>query len=75
MTARVFVNGRSQAVRIPKEYRFDVDEVFVNKVGDALILIPEEALARTFEQGLSLITQDFMLEGRAIEVLSEREEL
>ena len=36
-TAKVFNNGRSQAVRIPKQYRFDVDEVYVNKIGDALI--------------------------------------
>ena len=29
--AKVFTNGRSQAVRIPKEYRFDVDELYINK--------------------------------------------
>ena len=39
-TAKVFTSGRSQAVRIPKEYRFDAEEVFINRVGDAVILTP-----------------------------------
>ncbi len=33
MTAKVFENGRSQAVRLPKEYRFNTDEVAVNRIG------------------------------------------
>ena len=39
-TAKLFVNGRSQAVRLPKEYRFDDDEVIVNKLGDVVMLFP-----------------------------------
>ncbi|MBR1458931.1 MAG: AbrB/MazE/SpoVT family DNA-binding domain-containing protein, partial [Oscillospiraceae bacterium] len=39
-TAKVFTSGRSQAVRIPKEFRFDTEEVFINRVGDAVILTP-----------------------------------
>ena len=35
-TAKVFTSGRSQAVRIPKEYRFDSEEVFINRVGDTI---------------------------------------
>ena len=34
MTAKVFENGRSQAIRLPKECRFTSDEVMVNKIGD-----------------------------------------
>ena len=37
-TAKIFMNGRSQAVRLPKECRFDCDEVYVEKRGDAVIL-------------------------------------
>lgn len=37
-TAKVFMNGRSQAVRLPKECRFDCDEVYVEKQGDTVIL-------------------------------------
>ena len=40
-TAKVFQNGRSQAIRLPKEYRVDVDEVFIEKIGDSIILIPK----------------------------------
>ena len=36
--AKVFKNGRSQAVRLPKEFRFDCDEVYVERQGDALII-------------------------------------
>jgi antitoxin VapB len=38
--AKVFMNGRSQAVRLPKEFRFDTDEVTVERVGDSVILRP-----------------------------------
>ncbi len=39
-TARIFTNGNSQAVRLPKEFRFDDDEVVIRKVGDAVLLLP-----------------------------------
>ena len=42
MMAKVFENGRSQAVRLPKEYRFNDEEVAVNKIGDVVILMPKE---------------------------------
>lgn len=38
--AKVFKNGRSQAVRIPKEFRLDVDEVLIERKGEKLILTP-----------------------------------
>jgi antitoxin VapB len=38
--AKVFMSGRSQAVRLPKKYRFDCDEVEVSQEGDALVLRP-----------------------------------
>ena len=71
-TARVFTSGRSQAVRIPKEYRFNVDEVYINKVGDALILTPVESLPKLFDEGLRSFSDDFMSGGRPDEVPSER---
>ena len=37
-TAKVFKTGRSQAIRLPKEYRFNVDEVIVNRVGETVVL-------------------------------------
>ena len=41
-TAKLFMHGRSQAVRLPKEYRFEGEEVRVSKVGDKVILEPLE---------------------------------
>jgi antitoxin VapB len=41
--AKLFVNGRSQAVRLPKEFRMPGHEVFIEKRGDALILLPTES--------------------------------
>ncbi len=41
-TAKLFMHGRSQAVRLPKEYRFEGQEVRVSKVGDKVILEPME---------------------------------
>lgn len=38
--ARIFQNGRSQAVRLPKEFRFEGDKVFVHKLGNAVVLLP-----------------------------------
>ena len=40
--AKVFKNGRSQAVRIPKEFRFDVDEVTIERKGKSLVLTPRK---------------------------------
>jgi antitoxin VapB len=37
-SAKIFMNGRSQAVRLPKECRFDCDEVYVEKQGDKVII-------------------------------------
>ena len=42
-TARLFKNGRSQAVRIPKEFEFDVEEVELISAGKGLYLVPKES--------------------------------
>ena len=41
--AKVFMSGRSQAVRLPKAYRFDCDEVEITREGDAVVLRPKKA--------------------------------
>jgi antitoxin VapB len=41
--AKIFMNGRSQAVRLPKEYRFDTDEVYISKEDGRIILTPKTA--------------------------------
>ena len=39
--AKLFMNGRSQAVRLPAECRFDADEVTIQKLGDTVIISPK----------------------------------
>jgi antitoxin VapB len=46
-TARIFNNGNSQAVRLPKEFRFDEDEVVIKKIGDMVILLPKKYKVET----------------------------
>lgn len=40
-TAKLFQNGKSQAIRLPKNYRFRGSKVYIKKMGNAVILIPE----------------------------------
>ena len=63
MYTKVFTSGNSQAVRIPKEYRFDVDEVYINKIGNVLVLVPKADLASEFEKGAAMLSEDFLAEG------------
>jgi antitoxin VapB len=45
MTAKVFQSGNSQAVRIPKEFRFkNQDELFIKKIGDSILLTPKNSV-------------------------------
>lgn len=59
-TAKVFANGRSQAVRIPKEYRITEDEVYIQKIGDALMLVPKSKAVKLFRESLNDFTDDYM---------------
>ena len=74
-TAKIFENGRSQAVRLPKKYRFHVDEVVVQQLGDAILLVPKESLWKTFLEGLEGFTGDIFEDGREQGVQKEREPL
>jgi antitoxin VapB len=59
-TARLFRNGQSQAVRLPKEYRFSGDKVLIKKVGNAVVLLPEKHSWTPLLESLSLFSADFM---------------
>ncbi len=75
MTAKVFENGRSQAVRLPKECRFSTDEVMVNKIGDIVLLLPKQHKWDSFMSAVNMFSEDFMADGRASDVIREREDL
>ena len=50
--AKVFKSGNSQAIRLPKEYRLNVESVHINKIGNLLILIPKDDPWKNFIEGI-----------------------
>lgn len=61
-SAKLFKNGESQAVRLPKEFRFAGDEVFIKRMGDAVVLLPKTKSWDTLIASLSRFSPDFMSE-------------
>lgn len=61
-TAKIFTNGGSQAVRLPKNYRFDSSEVYVNQIGNVVLLIPTNDRWQSLLASLTLFTEDFLAE-------------
>jgi antitoxin VapB len=74
-TAKVFENGRSQAVRLPKKFRFDGEEVVVQRLGNAVLLVPKEDAWQTFMNGINSFTEDIFCDGRDPGVPTVRETL
>ena len=60
-TARLFQSGRSQAVRLPKEYRFAGTEVVVKHFGNGVLLLPLDDPWQTLEAGLAAFEPGFEL--------------
>jgi len=58
--AKLFTNGQSQAVRLPKEFRFRGKSVYIKKSGAYVILIPKENPWRTMFDACEKFTSDFM---------------
>jgi antitoxin VapB len=58
-TAKVFTTGRSQAVRIPKEYRFSCDEVLIERQGERVILKPRVKSWHDYFAGATRFTDDY----------------
>ena len=62
-TAKIFTNGKSQAVRLPKEFRFEGKEVFIKRVGNTVVLIPKsQNTLETWFLTLKNFSDDFMEE-------------
>ena len=73
MDAKIFQSGNSQAVRIPKEFRFDVTEVEIFKRGDEVILKPKPKNLGVAFRLLGEMPADFMQSGREDSVPQDRE--
>ncbi|HUS90389.1 MAG TPA: type II toxin-antitoxin system VapB family antitoxin [Phycisphaerae bacterium] len=74
-TAKVFTTGRSQAVRLPKECRFDTDEVCIAKIDDMVILYPPKKGWALLARGIRGFTDDFMAAREQPDGAEERNEL
>lgn len=72
-TAKIFKSGNSQAVRLPKEFQFDVPEVEIFRRGDEVVLKKKlQNLSRVFEL-LTNMSDDFMENGRQQSSVQKRE--
>jgi antitoxin VapB len=61
-TAKLFQNGQSQAVRLPKEFRFDDSEVFIKETGNVVLLIPRSDSWNSLFGSLKKFSSDFMVD-------------
>jgi len=72
--AKIFKNGQSQAVRLPKEMRFSGDEVLVQKHGNGVLILPLDKSFDALKQSLDSFSSDFMSE-RKQPAIQTREDL
>jgi antitoxin VapB len=70
-TAKVFRNGRSQAIRLPKEFRVETTEVYLKKTPEGFLVIPRDPWEIFFE-GVEALSDDFMAEGRVQPEVEQR---
>lgn len=74
-TAKIFKNGQSQAVRLPKEFRFSGKEVYIKKIGNMVLLIPQDKAWDSFIEGLNSFSPDCFSEPRVQPPLEKREDI
>ncbi len=74
-TAKIFESEGIQAVQLPAKFRFDGNEVFIKRYGDAVVLLPKESAWQTLLHALKSFDADFMEDGRCPEKAITREEL
>jgi antitoxin VapB len=75
LISKVFTSGNSQAIRLPKEYQVDEKEMYIQKVGSAIILYPKKNPWDAFVKSLDEFSDDFMKTGREQPELQQREGL
>ena len=64
-TAKIFRSGKNQAVRLPDDFRFNATEVYIHKVGSAVILLPKAQPWQNLQAALTMFSDDFFDEPRA----------
>jgi len=72
-TAKIFINGRSQALRLPKPYRFEGEEVYIKRIPQGVLLIPKNnTIWSAWEENLKKYDQPFMPERNQPDSQQER---
>ena len=71
-TAKLFMNGRSQAVRLPKEFRFEGEKVFIKRMGNGVLLMPEKKNWDAFFEICDQFSADLFPNGREEQLSQER---
>lgn len=72
-TAKIFQNGRSQAIRLPKAFRLSGTEVRISRDGNRIILEPLEQSWSDWLLAIEQFSDDFMTQGRDQPAVQERE--
>lgn len=72
-TAKIFLNGRSQAIRLPKAFRLSGTEVKISREGNRIILEPLEQSWDDWLLAIEQFSDDFMAQGREQPAVQERE--
>jgi len=75
LSSKVFISGNSQAIRLPKEYQVDEKELYIQKIGNTILLFPKNNPWETFENSLKEFSEDFMVDGRNQPEMQKREGL
>ncbi len=71
---KIFKSGNSQAIRLPKKYRINGDEVFIKKYGDGLLILPKSSSWNSMLESINNFSEDY-LEDRVQLPIENREEL
>jgi len=74
-TAKLFKNGQSQAVRLPKEFRMAGNEVYIKRQGEAIVLLPKEVSWKPLFDSLEHFEKDFKIERNQPVKEQERESM
>jgi antitoxin VapB len=64
LTTKVFKSGNSQAIRIPKEYQIDGEELYINKIGNTIVIFPKDDPWDLFKKSLEDFSDDYFKAGR-----------
>ncbi len=73
--AKIFMNGKSQAVRLPKKYRFETDEVFIQEHELGVLLIDPEKRWKMLEKAMGSMGDDFFPNGREEDDWTQRDKM